>query len=76
MAEPPDKELIEQYRRRRRRERWNAFLTPLITLASIVVSIGLLMFFMRACQERFPQTPFFRPPAQPRPANPQQPPAQ
>ena len=73
MAQPPDKELVEEYRRRRRRERWNAFLTPLITLASVVVSIGLLMFFMRACQERFPQNPLLKPPVQPRPTNSSQP---
>ncbi|MGE5303169.1 MAG: hypothetical protein ACM3TN_07545 [Alphaproteobacteria bacterium] len=69
MDETPDKEVIEEIKRRRRRERWNAFLTPFITLASIVVSIGVLMFFMKACQERFPQSPFLKPPAQSRPAH-------
>jgi hypothetical protein len=69
MAETPDKELIEELKRRRRRERWNAFLTPFITLASIVISIGLLMFFMRACQARFPQSPLLKPPSPSRPTN-------
>ena len=69
MDETPDKDVIEEIKRRRRRERWNAFLTPFITLASIVVSIGVLMFFMKACQERFPQSPFLKPPVQSRPAH-------
>jgi hypothetical protein len=73
MAQAPDKELIEELKRKRRRERLNAFFTPLITLASIVISIGLLMFFMRACQERFPQNPLLQPPAQSQPNNSQQP---
>jgi hypothetical protein len=69
MAETPDKGVIEELKRRRRRERWNAFLTPFITLASIVLSIGLLMFFMKACQERFPQSPLLKPPSQTRPTH-------
>ncbi len=61
MNEPLDKEAIEEIKRRRRRERWSAFLTPFLTVASVVVSIGLLMYFMKACQERFPQNPFLKP---------------
>jgi hypothetical protein len=75
MDETPDKEIIEEMKRRRRRERWNAFLTPFITLASIVLSIGLLMYFMRACQERFPQSPLLKPQSQPRPTHLQRVPA-
>jgi hypothetical protein len=69
MDERIDEEAIEQIKRKRRRERWSAFLTPLITLASIVLSIGLLMFFMKACQERFPQSRFLKQGSQSRPAN-------
>ncbi len=68
MNEPFDKEAIEEIKRKRRRERWSAFLTPFITLASIVLSIGLLMFFMKACQERFSQSPFLKPASPSRPA--------
>jgi hypothetical protein len=69
MDEPFNKEVIDEVKQRRRRERWNAFLTPLITLASIVLSIGLLMFFMKACQERFPQSPLLKQGSQSPPAN-------
>lgn len=58
--EPPQDEIQQEINRRRRQARWNAFLTPMITLASIVISIGLLMFFIRTCQERFPAAPRFR----------------
>lgn len=68
MDETPDKEIIEAIKRKRRRDRWNAFLTPFITLASIVISIGFLMYFIKACQARFPQSPLLKPPAQSRPA--------
>jgi hypothetical protein len=62
-------------KRRRRRERWWAFLTPLITLGSLVISIGLLMFSIRACGERLPYPKPFspggsRPPADVFPARP------
>jgi len=69
MDEPFDKEAIDEIKRKRRRERWNAFLTPFITLASVVLSIGLLMFFMKACQERFPQNPLLKQRSPSRPAN-------
>lgn len=69
MNEPPDKEAIDEIKRKRRRERWSAFLTPFITLASIVLSVGLLMFFIKACQERFPQSPLLKPPAQNQPVH-------
>jgi hypothetical protein len=69
MDETPDKEVIDAIKRKRRRERWNAFLTPFIALASIVVSIGFLMFFIKACQERFPQSRFLKAPSQSGPAH-------
>ncbi len=69
MDERFDKEAIDEIKRKRRRERWKAFLTPFITLASVVVSIGLLMFFMKACQERFPQNPLLKQRSPSRPAN-------
>ena len=50
-------ERLAELRARRRRERWSAFLTPLITLTSIVVSVSLLMFFIKTCSERYPQNP-------------------
>jgi len=68
--EPPHDEIQEEIQRRRQQARWNAFLTPIITLASIVISIGLLMFFIKTCQERFPAAPrFYEAPKRPSPAN-------
>jgi hypothetical protein len=55
MEIPPTNQDLEEIKRERRRERWKAFFTPIIALGSIVVSVGLLMFFIRACQERFPE---------------------
>ncbi|HVH91131.1 MAG TPA: hypothetical protein VM783_07085 [Candidatus Acidoferrum sp.] len=51
---PLPKKSLEELREERRRARWSAFWTPFITLASIVSSVGLLMFFVRACQDRLP----------------------
>jgi hypothetical protein len=51
---PLPKKSLEEIREERRRARWSAFWTPFITLASIVGSVGLLMFLVRACQERLP----------------------
>ena len=48
---------LEELKARRRRERWNAFMTPFITLTSIVVSVTLLMYLIRSCNERNPQNP-------------------
>lgn len=48
---------LEEIKEERRRERWNAFFTPFITLASIVASVGMLMFLIKTCSERFPQAP-------------------
>jgi hypothetical protein len=45
---------LEEYKSERRRERWGYFLTPFFTIASIVVSVGMLMFFGKACQDRIP----------------------
>jgi hypothetical protein len=72
----PPPEFVEEFKRRRRRERWSAFLRPLITLASIVVSIGFLMFILRTCDQRVPRSEVFqqsdaRPPADISPARPQ-----
>jgi hypothetical protein len=52
--QPSPKKSLEELSEERRRARWNAFWTPFITLASIVGSVGLLMFFARTCQERLP----------------------
>lgn len=69
-TEPPRDEIQEEIQRRRQQARWNAFLTPIITLASIVISIGLLMFFIKTCQERFPAAPrFYEAPKKPSSAN-------
>jgi len=66
----PHDEIQEEIKRRRQQARWNAFLTPIITLASIVISIGLLMFFIRTCQQRFPAAPrFYDAPKKPSPKN-------
>jgi len=51
---PLPKKSLEELREERRRARWNAFWTPFITLTSIVCSVGLLMFLVRACQDRLP----------------------
>jgi hypothetical protein len=59
MAQMTPKHILDELREERRRARWSAFWTPFITLASIVVSVGMLMFFARTCRERFPQ---FTPP--------------
>jgi hypothetical protein len=74
--DPPAPEFAEAIKRRRRRERWSAFLKPIITLASIVISIGFLMFVIRTCEQRFRHNPLFqqggaRPPADVPPARPQ-----
>jgi hypothetical protein len=45
---------LEEYKAERRRERWGYFLMPFFTIASIVVSVGMLMFFGKACQDRIP----------------------
>ena len=54
MDKPIPKKSLEELREERRRARWSAFGTPFITLASIVSSVGLLMFLIRACQDRLP----------------------
>jgi H+/Cl- antiporter ClcA len=54
VEKPLPKKSFEEMREERRRARWSAFWTPFITLASIVSSVGLLMFFVRACQDRLP----------------------
>jgi hypothetical protein len=63
----PSPEFVEEIKRRRRRERWSAFLTPIITLASVVISIGFMMFFIRTCEQRFPRNPLFPQPGAPPP---------
>lgn len=64
MAQVMRQKSPEELRVERRRARWQAFWTPFITLASIVISVGMLMYFARACRERFPQ---FTPPGTPAP---------
>jgi hypothetical protein len=50
-------ERLAEMKARRRRERWSAFLTPFITLMSIVLSVSLLMYLIKSCGERNPQSP-------------------
>jgi hypothetical protein len=63
---------LEDYKAERRRRRWGYVLTPFITLASIVFSVGMLMFFGKACQDRIPAdaplrtSPLFKQYQQPR----------
>ena len=45
---------LEDYKSERRRQRWGYFLTPFFTIGSIVISVGMLMFFGKACQDRIP----------------------
>jgi hypothetical protein len=54
VEQPLPKKSLEKLKEERRRARWGAFFTPFITLASIVSAVGLLMFFLRACQDRLP----------------------
>ncbi len=55
------KKNLEEWKAQRRRERWNAFLTPLITLGSIVVSVAMLMYLIKSCGERSRRLPTVRP---------------
>jgi hypothetical protein len=48
-------ERLAELRARRRSERWRALLRPFITLASIVISVSLLMYMIKSCGERYPQ---------------------
>jgi len=57
MNDPELQERLEKLKAKRRRERWQAFLSPLITLGSIVVSVGMVMYMLKSCSERFPQMP-------------------
>jgi hypothetical protein len=67
---PPN--TLEDFKAEQRRRRWGYVLTPFITLASIVVSVGMLMFFGKACQDRIPAdaplrtSPLFKQYQQPR----------
>jgi len=51
----------EDIREERRRQRWNAFWTPFITLTSVVASISMLMALIQTCQERNLPTPLLPP---------------
>jgi hypothetical protein len=42
----------EDIKEERRRQRWNWFWTPFITLASVVSSIAMLMMLIQTCQQR------------------------
>ena len=55
MESSATKKILEELRAERRRERWKAFLTPLITMASLVGSVALVMYMLKSCSERFPQ---------------------
>jgi len=55
MTQPAPKKSLAELRAERRLARWSAFWTPFITLASLVGSVGLLMFLAQTCRERFPQ---------------------
>lgn len=55
MNGPTPKKSREELKAERRRERWKAFLKPLITLVSIVSSVAMLMAILKSCSnERFP----------------------
>ena len=42
----------EDIKEERRRQRWNWFWTPFITLASVVSSVAMLMMLIQTCQQR------------------------
>lgn len=67
MNRPAPKKSPEELRAKRRHERWKAFLTPLITLTSIVASVAMLMYMLKSCSEAPPRVPTIRqvPPAHP-----------
>ena len=68
MDQPKSPEELEALRAKRRQERWSAFLTPFITLASIVIAVSLAMYFIKTCSDRQPQRPGIqRTPTQPPP---------
>jgi hypothetical protein len=41
----------EDIKEERRRQRWNWFWTPFITLASVVSSVAMLMMLIQTCQQ-------------------------
>src|SRR5207249_8010805 len=49
---PPGKSW-EKMKQHRRRPRGTVFPNPIITLTALVASVGLLMFSLKACKERF-----------------------
>ena len=57
MSDSTPKNSLEEFRAERRRERWKAFLNPLITMASIVGSVALVMYMIKICSERFSPAP-------------------
>ncbi|HXV79289.1 MAG TPA: hypothetical protein VEG60_05375 [Candidatus Binatia bacterium] len=61
MNQPSPKKNLEELRERRRRERWNAFWTPFLTMASVVTSVAMLMFLVKTCQERNLPAPILPP---------------
>jgi hypothetical protein len=70
MTPEEKEERLAELRARRRSERWSAFLRPFITLASIVISVSLLMYMIKSCNERNPQNPGIRTPIQRMPTPP------
>ena len=57
MDGPAEKKSLEEIRLERRRERWRAFLIPLITMGSMVGSVVIIMALIKSCSERSPQSP-------------------
>jgi hypothetical protein len=70
MTPEEKEERLAELRARRRSERWSAFLRPFITLASIVISVSLLMYMIKSCNARNPQGPGPRLPIQRMPESP------
>jgi hypothetical protein len=73
MTPEEKEERLAELRAKRRSDRWKALLTPFITLASIVISVSLLMYMIKSCQERNPQAPAPRLPIQRAPEPPKPP---
>jgi hypothetical protein len=55
--EPQQPPTEEEIKAERRRERWQAFFTPMIYMGSIVGSVALMMALIKTCTDRFSPTP-------------------
>jgi hypothetical protein len=51
MDRPAEKKGTEEIKAERRRERWKAFLTPWITMGSIVASVAMIMALIKSCRD-------------------------